>query len=123
MKFVFIDDDPDNAEQWLRWAKIRGHKAEHAESVLEANKIRADFYVFDMSAVGGFMPLDHAYSPICTMVQNHPGAVMAIVSGVSKDDRESVIADVLRETPGAMIVDGGWGRYKDFEQAIGDYLW
>lgn len=121
MRFVFIDDDKDSADQWLEWAKRNGHKAYHAESTLEANGISADFYVFDISAVSGILRPEYAYSPICTLAENHPGAVMVIVTGVAKGCVEDVIEDVY-EAIGVRPLYGGWGAYDDFEKAIEDYL-
>lgn len=121
MKFVFIDDNVDNAEQWLRWAKDKGHTANHAETALDANKIRADFYVFDISAVASILQPETAYSPICSLIENHPGATIVIVSGMAKGCVEDVIEDVF-EACGVRPLYGGWGKYEDFENAIKDYM-
>lgn len=121
LKFVFIDDDKDNAEQWLRWAKDSGFRAEHVESILAADKIRADFYVFDISAVGSILSPEHAYSPICTIAERHPGATIVIVSGIARGCVEDVIEDVF-EACGVRPLYGGRGKYEAFEAAIKDYI-
>lgn len=121
LKFVFVDDDQDNGRQWLRWAKDSGYRAEHVESILEADKIRADFYVFDISALGSILSTEHVYSPICTIAERHPGAILVIVSGIAKGCVEDVIEDVF-DACGVRPLYGGWGKYKDFEAAIKDYI-
>lgn len=120
-KFVFIDDDKDSAEQWLRWAAAKGYRYKHVDSALEANKIVADFYVFDISAVGGIFQPHHAYSPISTIAENHPGAILVIVSGIPKDQIEDIIDDVERAC-GVRPLYGGWGKHTDFEKAIEEYM-
>lgn len=121
MEFVFIDDDKATVAQWLEWADRKGYDASHAESVFEADKIRADFYVFDISVVAPITSPHMAYSPIAKLAENHPGAVIVIVSGISKGCVEDVIDDVF-EACGVRPVYGGWGKHTDFEKAIEPYL-
>ena len=121
LKFVFIDDDRDSAERWLRWAADAGYRYKHAESALEAVKIVADFYVFDISAISGILSPEKAYSPICSIAERHPGAMMVIVSGIAKGCVEDVIEDVF-DACGVRPLYGGWGKHEDFEAAIKDYL-
>ena len=122
LTFVFIDDDKDTADQWLRWAEEKGYTAYHAESALEANRIRSDFYVFDISVVAPSVTLYYtAYSAIATLAENHPGATIVIVTGLAGPCVEDVIEDVY-EVCGVRPIYGGWGKYEDFEKALGDYL-
>jgi len=122
MKFVFINDDPADVQHWLRWAKDNNYSAEAVESVVLANRISANFYVFDISAVAPINLSYTAYSPICTLSENHPGAVIVIVSGIAKDCREDIIEEVKSHKPDTFIIDGGYGTFKDFEKAIKDWM-
>jgi hypothetical protein len=121
-RFVFIDDDIENHEQWLRWAKRKGYDGYAVETAFEADKIPADFYIFDITAVAGSIFQAHnAYSAVCTMIENHPGATMVIVSGVSKGTVEDVI-DEVEDRIGVRPIYGGWGAYSDLEKAIKDLV-
>ena len=121
-RFVFIDDDPQSREQWLTWGKRNKYDVYAVESAYEAKGIPADFYVFDISACGsGIINPHSAYSPICSLIELFPGSVFVIVSGISKNTVEDVIADVKEHIDG-IVIYGGWGTYKDFEKAIKPYL-
>ena len=122
MKFVFIDDDKNVGACWKEWAKDEEHSAELVDNILDAVNIRADFYVFDISAVASIFDPIKAYSPICTLIEHHPGAVIVIVSGIGKGGREDIIDIVKEYKSEALIVDGGWGRFEDFEKAIEPYM-
>jgi hypothetical protein len=121
LKFVFINDDEDDCKQWLQWAERKGYHAEVVSNVFDADRIRADFYVFDISAIAPANLIHTAYSPICTMINNHPGATFVIVSGISKYDVEATIEDV-EDHVGVTVLNGGWGTYEAFEEAIKDYI-
>ena len=118
MRFVFIDDDPDSRQLWLEWAEDKGHRAWAVESAFEAKDLVADYYVFDLSAVGDILQPHMMYSPICSLLELHPGATIITVSAMSQLTVEDVIADVQKHFPDADVRYGGWGKYKDFEAAL-----
>jgi len=117
MRFVFINDDPDDIRQWLGWAERNGHEAQGVGSALEADRLNADFYVFDISAVAGLLQPEQAYSPICSIATNHPGATMVIVSAVPKPCVDDLCEDVYVHI-GVRPINGGWGTYTQFEKAL-----
>lgn len=118
MRFVFIDDDPDSRRQWVDWATGRGHRAQAVESVFEAKDLVADYYVFDLSAVGSFLNTHAMYSPICKIVELHPGAGIIIISACSENTVRDVIDEVAEHIDGLRIEYGGWGTFDGLEQAL-----
>jgi hypothetical protein len=90
----FIDDDADNRRQWMEWAEMHGITANAFESAFEANNYSADLYVFDISAVSQMCVGHHAYSPICRLWEDHPGADVVIGSCMSRNYVEDVLDDV-----------------------------
>lgn len=117
-RFVFINDDKHARRQWLEWAKRKGHSAFAVDNAFEANNIAADYYVFDISAVApGTLSSRNAYSPICKVAENNPGAIIVIVSAMGKECVQDVIDDVF-DASGVRVIYGGWGTYADFEKAI-----
>lgn len=119
-KFVYINDDPDEREQWLRWARENNHRAWAVESALAAVDINADYYVFDISAIAPMTITNPhlAYSPICSMIERHPGAEIIILSAVGKHTVEAIIEEVYERT-GIKPIYGGWGTYAEFEKLTG----
>lgn len=90
----FIDDDADNRRQWLEWADYSGINAKAVESVFEANRVAAEAYVFDVTSVAPMNVGHHAYSPICRLMEDHPGAEIYIGSCMSRNAVEEIIDDV-----------------------------
>lgn len=122
LRFCFIDDDKHNWEQWRVWAKQKNYKVSIVDNALSANKISADFYVFDISVVAPFnLNLHSAYSPITSIASNHPHSTIVIIAGVSKSDAESVCDDV-EQACGVRPVYGGWGTYEHLEKALEPFL-
>lgn len=94
-RLVFIDDDKDNRRQWLEWSKCNGYFALAFESAYDANTVRADCYIFDVSAVASWTgSLQGAYSPIARLMQDHPGAEIIIGSCMSRNYVEDVLDEV-----------------------------
>lgn len=118
MRIVFIDDEPDNRRQWLEWAKRKGHDAWAVESVFDAKDYTADFFVFDLSAVGNIMQPHSMYSPICRLIELHPGAGIILLSATSEQTVRSVIEEVSIHFDNPQIEYGGWGTFEGVEKAL-----
>ncbi len=98
LRVVFIEDDRLVADSLLDWAKDHGLRAWVTDNAIDANQINADFYIFDMSAIGGTYQIHHCYSPLCTISTNHPGAIIGILTAWSKDCIQEVLDRVKKET-------------------------
>ena len=100
LRFAFIDDDKDNHRQWLEWARGLGHVAAAFESVFDANRFRADFFIIDVSATCPMMlNTVNAYSPIAALQENHPGATIVVGSCMSRNAVEEIL-DRVEEVTG-----------------------
>lgn len=117
LRFVFINDDSESRRQWKEWAKGKGFSGYAVESALEASKIPSDYYVFDVSAIGGMFDPHICYSPICKIIETCPGATIVIVSGMSKNFIDEIIQEIKSIT-GVTVLYGGWGTFQDFEKAV-----
>lgn len=94
-RIIFIDDDPASRRQWLEWSQLKGYGAKAFESVFEANQHHADVYVFDISACcPGQMDFSRAYSPICRLMEDHPGADIIIGSAMSRNAVEDALSEI-----------------------------
>ena len=96
MRVAFIDDEEENRRQWLEWGLFHKHTVKAFEDVFTANQWRADIYVFDISALCPMLDQHSAYSPICALMEDHPGAVIVIGSAVGYSYAENVLDDVER---------------------------
>ena len=116
-RIVFINDDPEDRRLWLRWARDKKYIAHAVDNILDANKIPGvDYYVFDISVVCPILSLHMAYSPICTLAENHPGATIVIVSAIGEGSVDDIVEEV-KERTGIDVINGGWGCFDDFEKA------
>lgn len=119
LRIVFIEDDNLLAETLLAWAKDKGHEAWAVLNALDANKINADYYIFDMSAIGGTYTMHHCYSPLCTISEHHPGAAIVILTAWSKSVIQEIIDRVKEETEVIPIyIQTGKDCFDDLDKLI-----
>ena len=118
MRIVFIDDNSDSRKQWMDWAKGKGYSSWVAESVFDAKDFAADFFVFDLSAVGDLMQPHSMYSPICKLIELHPGAGIILMSATSERAVRDVIDEVSIHFDSPRIEYGGWGTFEGVEKAL-----
>jgi len=78
----------------MEWSKNNGYDAKAFDSVYEANEYPADCYIFDISAVSPMNFGNHAYAPICRLIEDHPGAEIIIGSCISRNAVEEVLDEV-----------------------------
>ena len=98
MRIVFIEDDELLAEALIESVVDSGGVAYSVDNALDANKINADYYIFDMSAIGGLYAVHSCWSPIANIANNHPGASIGILTAYSEDVISEVIDKVEKET-------------------------
>ncbi len=119
-RLVFIDDDKDKRRQWVEWAREEGYTARAFESPMEASKHNADYYVFDVSAVcpmSNISMLYTAYSPICRLMDDHPGATVIVICALGYEAVEEVLDDIKRVS-GREAHFGGVGLTDDLQQVL-----
>jgi len=119
LSFCFVDDDTENLEQWKRWIEDKGHIFIGVDNALDANKVRADVFVFDISVVCPIHSTHGAYSAMSSIGCNHPGAIIAIVSAIPDSAVRSVIDDVKVHVDN-IVINGGWGSFSNLENALKD---
>ena len=119
LRIVFIEDDSAVGTCLKAWAKDIGHRAWIVDSALDANKINADYYLFDISAVGGLYQVDHCYSPICSIAANHPGATMGVLTAWPKKSIQEVL-DVIEKETGQqpLYVQSGRDVFESLEKVL-----
>ncbi len=108
MTFIISDDD-----EYCR----KRHSEDIREHFPEANIVSfsdfmdvrdyagsVDFLIVDMSSIAPIMSgPEFAYSPICSFIEQHPGAEIVICSAVAKSYSENVKDRVVEIMPGANI--------------------
>jgi hypothetical protein len=63
-----------------------------------------DYLIIDISAVAPIGNSHHAYSPICNIIEAHPGVTVVIASAVGRNYALDVEEDIKRVKPDAMVV-------------------
>lgn len=71
-----------------------------------------DYLLIDISAVSFITMWEHAYAPICSFIDRHPGTTIIITSGVSRNAAQDVI-DQVKEHSGREVVYGGIGCWTE----------
>ncbi len=120
IRLIFIDDDKDKRRQWVEWVREEGCTASAFESPMEASRHNADYYIFDVSAVlpiTNFSMLHTAYSPICRLMEDHPGATIIIVCAMGYSAVEEILDDIKRIS-GREAHFGGVGSIDDLQSVL-----
>ncbi len=97
MKIVVIEDEAQFVLLFREWAEEEGHNFNCFDNAMDANKVPADLYIIDMSAIGGLYNVHTCWSPIANLIANHPGADIAIMTAWPKDMIQEVIDRVKEE--------------------------
>lgn len=75
-----------------------------------------DLVIIDISSVCPITLLHTAYSPICTLLDLHPGVSVIIASAISKNAAEDVRTDILEHIPDANIRIAGFPMFETIRQ-------
>lgn len=124
-KLVIVDDDEETRGQLLELAKLdlpnwTVKAFENIAEACEQNSI--DILLIDISAVAYGNMWEHAYGPIASFMERHPGTSVVVTSGVSRNAADEVIEKV-KEVAGREPIYGGSGvNWKDTLAAIGKSL-
>jgi len=119
---VFVDDDDLKRRQWLEIARGEGFHVAGADSAYVANQQAGDVYVFDISAVSGLYDrMQWSWSPICNLMDHHPGAIVIILSAVGRRYAEEVLDDI-EERSGTRPHYGGTGSWEELYPIPRDVL-
>ena len=98
----FIDDDPENREQFERL--YPGCSAfEGPYEAMTEGQGNPDVIAIDLSSCGTLTETHSAYAPICSLIERYPGALLLVMSGLTIGYSRDVVADVLRIMPDADI--------------------
>lgn len=116
---IFVDDDEDARRQLLELcaATRPDLTAKAAESITEIIHDKADFYVVDISAVTFGFSMSGAYSAICSLMEEHPSAILIITSASSKAAADDIIDDVKAHI-GREPRYGGCGPWEALSKAL-----
>lgn len=110
MRFVVVDDEEYNREEI---PKIIAETFPDAlvrtfEELYDANSTAFDVLVIDISSICPVMLSHSAYSPICMVLDSHPGCTVIINSCVARETMEMVREDILERKPDASVLLAGF---------------
>lgn len=129
MRVTIVDDDAYNREEIEKdvLSKFPDARCVSYECMFDAytGGKPCDVLIVDLSSVeGGIMGVEHAYSPICAFIEDHPGATVLINSAVAHQTSEYVKERILEciSTARVRIVTWPWhdNLIPELQEAAGE---
>lgn len=118
--WIINDDDYDtNAIKEIVEEQCPGAVIRVFQNLFDTGRAGSvDLVIIDISSVCPIMSLHSAYSPICTLLDRHPGVPVVIASAISKNAAEDIRTDILEHVPDANIRIAGFPMFETLPNTL-----
>lgn len=94
------------------------HRIEHFESLshLDQSGKHPDIVITDVSAICPISQTHHAYGPICSYIEKHPGIPIIVCSALGGTYTIPIINDVISQFDEKPLITTVTGRFLDTDE-------